>query len=130
MDRVMLGAAGLFATGTVLGTVVSFREDVPGEPLGYTIPWSVLEDPAGRLIGGSGISAPWLMPTACLVAAASARPGQLWPGRTIAAGATALLLGQLIEPVAWGLRSRKPQVLGMVALNLLSAAALAASTQR
>lgn len=129
MNKLMLGAATLFATGTVAGTVVSFREEVPGEPLGQTIPWPVLADPAGRLIGGSGISAPWLMPTVCLIAAMSARPDRQWPRRTVATVATAFTLGQLIEPVTWGLRSREPLVLGAVALNLVSAAALFASVR-
>ena len=129
MDRIMLGAAALFTTSTVIGTIVSFHEEVPGEPLGHTIRWSVLEDPAGRMLGGSGISAPWMMPTVCLAAAVVARPGQQWPRRMITGMAVALTIGQLIEPVTWGLRSRKPQVFGMVVLNMLSAVALFTSVR-
>ena len=129
MDRIMLGAAKLFTASTVIGTIVSFHEDVPGEPFGHTIQWSVLDDPAGRLLGGSGLSAPWVMPAMCL-AAATARPGQLWPRRMITGIGAALTIGQLIEPVTWGLRSRKPQVYGMVVLNLLSAAALFISARQ
>lgn len=129
MDRVMLSAAALFTTSTVIGTIVSFQEEVPGEPFGRTIRWSILEDPAGRLLGGSGISAPWMMPAVCLAVAVVARPGQKCPRRMITGIGATLTLGQLIEPVTWGLRSHKPQVFGMVALNLLSAVALVASAR-
>lgn len=129
MDRRMLGAAILFTTSTVIGTIISFREEVPGEPFGYTIQWPILKDPAGRLLVGSGISAPWAMPAASL-AAAVARPGLKWPRQMIMGVAASLTLGQLSEPVTWGLRSRKPQVFGMVALNLLSAVALFASVRQ
>lgn len=129
MDKVMLSAAALFTTSTVIGTIVSFYEAIPGEPLGHTIQWSVLKDPAGRLLGGSGISAPWAMPAVSLAAAAAARPGQKWPRRLATGIASAFTIGQLIEPVTWGRRSRQPAVCGMVILNMMSAAALFASAR-
>lgn len=129
MNRKMLGATSLFCIGTIVGTVISFQEDIPGEPLGYTIPGKVLEGPAGRLIVGSGISAPWIMPITCLVAAVGDQPDKVWPKRMIRTVASALVVGQLIERVSWELRYRKPQVMGMAAFNLLCAAALIASAR-
>lgn len=130
MNKKMIGASTLFLTGTIVGTIISFQEDLPGEPFGYRAPGRVLNGPAGRLIAGSGISAPWLMPITCMVAAICGQPHKRWPKRTLTTVAGILTIGQLSEPVSWGLRSRKPHVLGMTVVNLLTAGALFASVRK
>ena len=56
-DGVLLGASFAFAGASVLGSVVAIRDQLPGEPLGVSIPLSV---PAGLLAGwGAAGAAPW-----------------------------------------------------------------------
>ena len=70
-DRALLGASLAFAGAAVLGSVVAIRDQLPGEPLGVSIPLSV---PAGLLAGwGAAVAAPWPMPVAAVTAAAMAR---------------------------------------------------------
>ena len=63
-DGVLLGASFAFAGASVLGSVVAIRDQLPGEPLGVSIPLSV---PAGLLAGwGAAVAAPWPMPVAAV----------------------------------------------------------------
>ena len=63
---VLLGASLAFAGASVLGSVVAIRDQLPGEPLGVSIPLSV---PAGLLAGwGAAVAAPWPMPAAAVTA--------------------------------------------------------------
>jgi len=124
MDKRMLAAAAFFAVATAANTAIGFRENVPSEPLGLRIPGTGLHDRAARFLLATGISAPWPMPAAALVAAMSSDPSRRWPTRTVATIGTLLMFGTLVEPVSWGLRSRKPHVLTSIPLNLVSAAAL------
>ena len=73
-DDVLLGASLAFAGASVLGSVVAVRDQLPGEPLGVSIPLSV---PAGLLAGwGAAVAAPWPMPVTAVTAAARCRePG-------------------------------------------------------
>jgi hypothetical protein len=79
-DRALLGASLAFAGAAVLGSVVAIRDQLPGQPLGVSIPLSV---PAGLAAGwGAAVAAPWPLPAAAVVMAAtaprrapSARPG-------------------------------------------------------
>jgi hypothetical protein len=126
-NRAMMAAAILFGASTAYGTVVGFREHLPSEPLGASLPGTALSHPATRWHLATGTSAPWPMPALCLVAAACARPGRRWPQQVIATVGSVLVFGILVEPVSWGRRSRRPHVLATVALNTLSAVALFAS---
>jgi hypothetical protein len=77
-DGVLLGASFAFAGASVLGSVVAIRDQLPGEPLGVSIPLSV---PAGLLAGwGAAVAAPWPMPVAAVMAAAAARRREPGPG--------------------------------------------------
>jgi len=66
-DRVLRLAALGFAGATAYNSVVSIRENLPGEPLGIGVPLSV---PRAILVGwGSAVAAPWSIPLVGLVAA-------------------------------------------------------------
>jgi hypothetical protein len=55
-DRALLGASLGFAGAAVLGSVVAIRDQLPGQPLGVSIPLSV---PAGLAAGwGAAVAAP------------------------------------------------------------------------
>jgi hypothetical protein len=70
-DRALLGASLGFAGAAVLGSVVAIRDQLPGQPLGVSIPLSV---PAGLAAGwGAAVAAPWPMPAAAVMTAATAR---------------------------------------------------------
>jgi hypothetical protein len=128
VDRGLVAAAAGFAGATAFGAFVSVRENMPGEPLGLHLPGRV---PFHLRLGlGSGLSAPWPMPVAAIVAALRSRPGQTWPGRVCAAVGAILLGGTVVEPATWGLRSRAPLVSAAVALNLISGGALMMAGRR
>lgn len=122
-DRMMLGAATLFAATTAFTTAVSMREpQLPDEPFGVRFPGKV---PVHLALGlGSGVAAPWPMPVGAVVAAVRAGPGVGWPERTCAVLGAAVLVGTLAEPASWGLRPRSTWARATVPLNLLSGAAL------
>jgi hypothetical protein len=91
-------AAWAFAGATLLGSVVSMRNKVPGEPLGIRVPLSV---PAALLAGwGGGVAAPWPMPVAAVVAA-TRRQGASDRKRAVMCAAIggACIAGTLVEPV-------------------------------
>jgi hypothetical protein len=122
IDRGLVAAAAGLAGATAFGAYVSVREDISGEPLGLRLPGHV---PVNLRLGlGSGLSAPWPMPVAAIVAALQSRPGQTWPRRVCAAVGAGVLGGTMVEPVTWGRRSRGPLVSAAVALNLISGSAL------
>lgn len=98
-DDALLGASLLFAGAAVWGSAVAIRDQLPGRPLGITVPLSV---PAGLVAGwGAGVAAPWPMPVAAVAAAAAARhraPGPR-PGVACAVIGAGCIAGTLIEPV-------------------------------
>ena len=53
-DRALLDASPAFAGAAVLGSVVAIRDQLPGQPLGVSIPLSA---PAG-LLAGWGLRSP------------------------------------------------------------------------
>jgi hypothetical protein len=124
-DRDMLLGAVLLTVSTGFGAAVSLREGVHGEPLRVRLPGGIGTHLA---VGyGSGLSAPWPMPAAALVAGFCARPGRDWPARTIRTVGWLLVAGTLVEPVTWGRRARSPAVVAAVAANLVAAAVLVRS---
>jgi hypothetical protein len=123
-DGVLLGASLAFAGASVLGSVVAIRDQLPGEPLGVSIPLSV---PAGLLAGwGAAVAAPWPMPVAAVTAAAAARhrePGA-GPGAVCAAIGLGCIVGTLIEPVTRRPRSWSPAAGLAIGVNLAASATL------
>lgn len=89
-------AAVAFAGATLLGSVVSIRDNVRGEPLGIRLPLSI---PTALLAGwGGGVAAPWPMAAAAVVAAT--RPASPRTRALICAGiGAACIAGTLAEPV-------------------------------
>jgi len=122
IDKPTVAAAGLFAVCSALGAAISLRQDILGEPLGIRVPGSVAVHLASGW--GSALSAPAPMQVAALAAAFSARPGMLWPARTLTGIGVAGLAGILAEPVTWGRRPRSWAVAAMLPLELASVAAL------
>jgi hypothetical protein len=123
-DRALLAASVAFAAAAGLGSAVAIRDELPGEPLGITVPLSV---PAGLAVGwGAAVAAPWPMPAAAVLAAvraqragASAATGLVCVG--IGLGCVA---GTLVEPVTrrprtWSLGTRLA-----ITANLAASAAL------
>ena len=98
-DGALLSASVAFACATMLGSAVAIRDQLPGQPLGVSVPLSV---PAGLLAGwGAGVAAPWPMPVTAVWAAASARrqePSAL-PGTVCTMIGLGCIFGTLIEPV-------------------------------
>jgi hypothetical protein len=123
-DGVLLGASFAFAGASVLGSVVAIRDQLPGEPLGVSIPLSV---PAGLLAGwGAAVAAPWPMPVAAVTAAAAARrrePGP-GPGAVCAAIGLGCIVGTVIEPVTRRPRSWSGATGLAIGVNLAASATL------
>ena len=121
---VLLGASLAFAGASVLGSVVAIRDQLPGEPLGVSIPLSV---PAGLLAGwGAVVAAPWPMPVAAVMAAAAARrrePGA-GPGAVCAAIGLGCIVGTVIEPVTRRPRSWSGATGLAIGVNLAASATL------
>ena len=89
-------AAWAFAGATLLGSVVSMRDNVPGEPLGIRVPLSI---PTALLAGwGGGVAAPWPMAVAAVVAA-TARTSAGTRALICAGIGVACIAGTLVEPV-------------------------------
>ena len=126
----LLGASAAFAGAAALGSAVAIRHDVPGEPFGLRIGLSVR---SGLLVGwGAGVAAPWPMPVAALMAAAtagrsraSAAPGFICVGLGIGC-----IAGTLIEPVTYQRRSWGPAIRVAIVINLVASASLAAAGLR
>lgn len=130
MNTSMVAAASLFAAGTAVTTAIGWQERLPSEPFGTVTPGTGQDDPAGKLLLATGVSAPWPMPVLALIAALAGRPDAAWPARTLTVLGVTLTIGVLIEPVSYGLRSRKPPVLATVPLNLATAAVLILAGRR
>ena len=116
-DRALLGASLGFAGAAALGSVVAIRDQLPGQPLGVSIPLSV---PAGLAAGwGAAVAAPWPMPAAAVMTAATARhrAPSVRPGAVCA-------VGTLVEPVTRRPRSWSPATRLAVGVNLAASAAL------
>ena len=125
-DRALLSASLAFAGAAVLGSAVAIRDQLPGQPLGVSVPLSV---PAGLLAGwGAGVAAPWPMPVAAVMAAATARRREpsVRPGAVCAGIGLGCIFGTLIEPVTRRPRSWSPAT----GLNLAASAALIAAGLR
>ena len=126
-DRALLGASLAFAAAAALGSVVAIRDQLPGEPLGMSIPLSV---PAGLLAGwGAAVAAPWPMPVAAVTAAATARHREqsARPGAVCAAIGLGCIVGTLIEPVTRRPRTWSPAARLAIGVNLAASAALIAA---
>lgn len=128
MDLPMMAASTLFAGTAAYGAVVGAREDVAGEPFGWRLPGRVGVQEAWGY--GSGTMAPWPMPVAALVAAVRAQPGTDGPARVCMAVGAACVVGTLVEPVTWGLRSTTTATTRATALNLVSGVALVLTGRR
>jgi hypothetical protein len=123
-DRALLGASIAFAAAAVLGSVVAIRDQIPGEPFGLRVPLSV---PAGLLAGwGAGVAAPWPMPVAALLAAATARRGHptVRPGAVCAGIGLGCIVGTLCEPVTRRPGSWSPATGLAIGVNVAAAVAL------
>jgi hypothetical protein len=123
----LLGASLAFAGATVLGSVVAIRDQLPGEPLGVSIPLSVT---AGLLAGwGAAVAAPWPMPVAAVTAAAMARRRRpsVRPGAVCAAIGLGGIVGTCIEPVTRRPRSWSVATWLAIGANLSASAALVAA---
>ena len=123
-DRVLLSASLAFAGAAALGSAVAIRDQLPGQPLGVSVPLSV---PAGLAAGwGAGIAAPWPMPAAAVMTAAmtAGREPSVRPGVICAGIGLGCIVGTLIEPVTRRPRSWSPAAGIAIASNLAASAAL------
>jgi drug/metabolite transporter (DMT)-like permease len=129
-DGALLSASVAFAGATMLGSAVAIRDQLPGQPLGVSVPLSV---PTGLLAGwGAGVAAPWPMPVTAVMAAATARrqePSTL-PGTVCTMIGLGCIFGTLIEPVTRRPRSWSPAAGLAIGLNLAASAALIAAGLR
>lgn len=129
-DPVLVPAAVAFAGASAFGSAVSVRHDIPGQPLGVSIPLSV---PAGLLVGwGAGVAAPWPMPLTALIAAAwtcRAERGVI-PGVMCMVLGIGCIVGTLVEPVTYQPRTWVPAVSAAIVGNVVASATLAAAGRR
>jgi hypothetical protein len=129
-DGALLSASVAFAGATMLGSAVAIRDQLPGQPLGVSVPLSV---PAGLLAGwGAGVAAPWPMPVTAVMAAATAQrqePSAL-PGTVNTMIGLGCIFGTLIEPVTRQPRSWSTATSLAIGLNLAASAALIAAGLR
>jgi hypothetical protein len=129
-DGLLLSASVAFAGATMLGSAVAIRDQLPGQPLGVSVPLSV---PVGLLAGwGAGVAAPWPMPVTAVMAAATARrqePSAL-PGTVCTMIGLGCIFGTLIEPVTRQPRFWSTATGLAIGLNLAASAALIAAGLR
>ena len=130
LDNALLGASLMFAGAAVWGSAVAIRDQLPGRPLGLTVPLSV---PAGVVAGwGAGVAAPWPMPVAAIAAAAAARfrtPSPR-PGAVCAMIGAGCIAGTLIEPVTQRPGSWSRATALAIGFNVAASAALIAAGLR
>lgn len=129
-DRALLLAATAFAGATAVGSAVAIRDQLPGQPLGVTVPLSV---PAGLLAGwGAGVAAPWPMPAVAVITAARAqRTGpSVAAGRVCTAIGLSCVVGTVMEPVARRRAAWSSAAGFAMACNLAASAALIAAGWR
>ena len=126
-DDALLGASLVFAGAAAWGSAVAIRDQLPGQPLGITVPLSV---PAGLMAGlGAGVAAPWPMPGAAVAAAVAARhraPSPR-PGTVCAMIGAGCIVGTLIEPVTRRPRSWSRGTALAIGFNTVASAALIAA---
>ena len=129
-DRALLAASVAFAAAAGLGSAVAIRDELPGEPLGITVPLSV---PAGLVAGwGAGVAAPWPMPAAALFAAVRAQ----WADAGAATGALCAgiglgcIAGTLVEPVTRRPGTWSPLTRLAITANITASVALVAAGWR
>ena len=127
LDDALLGVSLMFAGAAVWGSAVAVRDQLPGEPLGITVPLSV---PAGLVAGwGAGVAAPWPMPVAAVAAAAAARhrsPSPR-PGAICAMIGAGCIAGTLAEPVTRRPRSWSRATALAIGFNVAASAGLIAA---
>jgi hypothetical protein len=124
-EGALLGASLAFAGAAALGSVVAVRDQLPGEPLGMSIPMSV---PAGLLAGwGAAVAAPWPMPVAAVMTAmrAQSREPSTRPGAVCVAIGLGCIAGTLVEPVTRRPRSWSPATRLAITVNLVASVVLA-----
>ena len=129
-DRALLTASVAFAAAAGLGSAVAVHDQLPGEPLGVTVPLSV---PAGLAVGwGAAVAAPWPMPAMALLAAARAqRSGPSAATGALCAGiGLGCIAGTLVEPVTRRPRAWSPLTRLAITVNLAASAALVAAGWR
>ena len=124
LDDALLGASLAFAGAAAWGSAVAIRDQLPGRPLGISVPLSV---PAGLVVGwGAGVAAPWPMPLAAVAAAAAARHRALSPrpGAVCAMIGAGCLAGTLFEPVTQRPRSWSRATALAIGFNVAASAGL------
>jgi hypothetical protein len=130
LDDALLGASLVFAGAAVWGSAVAIGDQLPGRPLGITVPLSV---PVGLVAGwGAGVAAPWPMPVAAVVAAAAARhraPSPR-PGVVCAVIGAGCIVGTLIEPVTYRPGSWSRTTALAIGFNIAASAGLIAAGLR
>lgn len=129
-DRRLLAAAVGFAGASAFGSVVSIRHDVPGCPLGVSVPLSI---PTGLVLGwGAGVAAPWPMSVAALIAAGSTGDEQHAPtaGLVCVGLGLACVVGTLVEPVTLRPGAWPPAVRAAIVVNVAASVFLAAAGRR
>jgi hypothetical protein len=116
-DRALLIASIAFAGAAGVGSAAAMRDQLPGQPLGISVPLSV---PAGLAAGwGAGVAAPWPMPVAAVAMAAKAQrtgPGAL-AGAVCATVGIGGILGTVIEPVTRRRRDKQTSWPGVASLS-------------
>lgn len=130
LDDALLRASLVFAGAAAWGSAVAIRDQLPGRPLGITVPLSV---PTGLVAGwGAGVAAPWPMPVAAVAAAAAARhraPSPR-PGAVCAMIGAGSIVGTLIEPVTRRPRSWSGATALAIGFNLAASVGLIAAGLR
>jgi hypothetical protein len=124
-EGALLGASLAFAGAATLGSVVAIRDQLPGEPLGLSVPLSV---PAGLLVGwGAAVAAPWPMPVVAVMTAIRIRrqAPSIRPGAVCVAIGLGCIAGTLVEPVTRHPRSWTRATRLAITVNLVMSVALA-----
>jgi hypothetical protein len=123
-DRALLAASLAFAGAAGLGSAVAVREQLPGQPCGFSVPLSV---PAGLVAGwGAGVAAPWPMPVTAVIMAAHAQrtASSVRAGAVCTGIGVGCIIGTGIEPVSWRPRSWTRWTGLAIVGNLAASAAL------
>jgi hypothetical protein len=129
-DPALLASALAFAAAAGLGSAAAIRDQLPGRPLGVSVPLSV---PAGLLAGwGAGTAAPWPMPVTAVIAAVRAQraSGQGREDVLCAVLGAGCIIGTAVEPVTWRWRSLSLLTRVAITANLALSAALVAISLR
>jgi hypothetical protein len=132
--RALRGAAVGFALATAYGSAVAIRENLPGEPLGLRVPFSVR---TGIWVGwGAAVAAPWPMPVAgLLIAARSSRTpvnerDAARPGLVCAVLGLAGIVGIFMEPNTYKAQNWCPATRRAALLHVATSVALVGTGKR